>query len=415
MQVLVVGTNRMCHDRLREHGHEMVLLMPRSRVRPGDTAGPYRHVAVIEDHAGTALWVEIAQAFHRTLRFGAVAAYNEHTYHLVGAISDALGIPAVVDTRLFDRVLDKHRMREILAKHDIPGCRFELARGRAAARAAIEELGFPCIVKPVDGEASAGVAKIGSPADVDEALRRVGDENIGRGVLVEQFLAGEEFSVEALSVGTVHHVVAVTKKFIGGRTLVERGHVVPAPVQDVARESILRYVKQVLDALGFHDCPSHTEIVLTADGPRIIETHNRIGGDSIMDLVHLATGVDMYDLVARQSVGEDVTAALPDHIECRQSAAVWFADPAGPPTNTLAEVQGAERVRELPYVRRVHLLKEPGSSQTEIRQSSDRSGLVIAVGDSPREAVERARGAVRMLRFCYTWTPEADLDASPET
>lgn len=405
MRVLVVGTNRMCHELLRAHGHELVLFMPRSRVRPGDAAGTYRHVAVLEDDADIELWVDAARAFHRSMEFGAVVAYNEHTYHIVHAISEALKIPTVVDADLYRRVLDKFQTREILKRHALPSCRYEFARGRDSVLTAIKNIGLPCIVKPVDEEASAGVAKIDSCEAIDAALRWVSDERIDRGILIEEFLLGEEFSVEAISVGTVHHIVAVTRKFIDGRTLVERGHVVPAPLSTATRRLITCYVSQALDVLGFHDCPSHTELILTTAGPRLIETHNRIAGDSIIDLVRLATGVDMYDLVARQSIGEDVTTMLPSQIGHRESAAIWFADPTGPATNTLAEVRGVEQVSELPYVKRVEILKQPGSPQTELRKSSDRSGSVITVGDSAQEAVRRAQEAVRMLEFYYRWTP----------
>jgi biotin carboxylase len=405
MRVLVVGTNRMCHDRLRDLGHEMVLFMPKGRARPQDALGPYQHVVILEHQATTHLWVEMARVLHDCLGFEAVVAYNEHTYHIVHAVSEALRIPTVVDADLLGRVRNKYAMRAILGKHGVPSCRYELASGREAVLAAIRMIGLPCIVKPVDGEASAGVAKIGAAADIDAALQWVGDEQIGDGVLVEEFLTGEEFSVEGISIGASHHIVAITKKFKDGQTFVERGHLVPAPLGAAARESIMRYVERVLDVLDFHDCPSHTEIILTADGPRIIETHNRIGGDRIIDLVQLATGVDMHDLIARQSVGEDVSSLLPREIGSRQSAVTWFADPAGPATNTLVEVKNVERVRDLPYVQRVDLFKEPGSAQTAVRQSSDRSGQVVVVGDTPEEAVDRARQAIRMLEFVYAWTP----------
>jgi biotin carboxylase len=412
VRVLIVGTNRVCHDRLRHHGHELVLFMRHGRARPADVTGPYRHVVVLSDDADLELWVDVARVHHRQAPFDAVVAYNEHTYPIVHAISEALGVPTVVDIELFGRVLDKSRMREILDKHGIPSCRYQTASGREPTLAAIARVGFPCIVKPLDGEASLGVAKIGSAADIDAALRRVGDDQIDRGVLVEEFMAGEEYSVEAISTGTRHRIVAVTRKFIDDRTFVERGHLVPAPVDAATHASIASYVTGILDVLGFHDCPSHTEIVLTAQGPRIIETHNRIGGDSIMDLVHLATGVDMYDLVARQSLGEDVTALLPDRIAPHRYAAVWFADPGGPSTNTLVEVQGVERVAGLPYVERVEVLKQPGSPQTAVAQSTDRSGLVVVVGETPHETVRRAREAIRTLRFIYVWNP-ADGSGEP--
>ena len=236
------------------------------------------------------------------------------------------------------------------------------------------------------------------------ALQRVGDDQINRGVLVEEFLVGDEFSVETVSTGSRHHIVAVTRKFTDELTFVERGHLVPAPLDHATHESIVGYVRRVLDVLGFHDCPSHTEIMLTDAGPRLVETHNRMGGDSIMNLVQLATGVDMCDVVARQSLGGNVSALLPQQPDHHQYAAVWFADPSGPSTNTLREVRGVEQVAALPYVRKVKVLKEPGSPQVAVAQSADRSALVVVVGATAQEALDRARAAIRMLEFVYTWT-----------
>ncbi|MEE1752887.1 ATP-grasp domain-containing protein [Streptomyces sp. SP18CS02] len=404
MRVLVIGTNRMCHERLRDQGHELVLFVPRSRARREDATGPYAHVVVLGDGGGTGLWADIAEALHRSAPFDAVAAYNEHTYPLVQAVSERLGVPSTVDLELFERVLDKSKMRDVLDKHAIPSCRHAFARGRKAVLEAVAQIGPPCIVKPVDTEASVGVARVDAAEDIEAALHRVGAEHIERGVLVEEFLDGTEFSVEALSVGSRHHIVAITRKFTDEETFVSRGHVVPAPLSPEEHATVSAYVTRVLDAFGFHDCPSHTEVMLSDRGPRIIEMHNRVAGDAIMDLVHLSTGVDMYDLVARQSIGEDIGALLPGVIVHERSAAAWYADPSGSPTHILVEVQGIDQVRELPHVHAVTLLKEPGSPQSAVRQNFDRSGRVIAVGDSPRQALSRAREAIGKLRFVYAWS-----------
>ncbi|MFI7098170.1 ATP-grasp domain-containing protein [Streptomyces sp. NPDC050161] len=404
MRVLVIGTNRMCHERLRDQGHELVLFVPRARARREDATGPYAHVVILDDGAGDGLWADIAEALHRSAPFDTVAAHNEHTYPIVHAVSARLGIPSTVDLDLFHRVLDKAKMREILDKHDIPSCRHTYARGRQAVLEAVGEIGLPCIVKPVDTEASVGVSRIGTPEDIEAALHRVGSAHIERGVLVEEFLDGRELSVEAFSTGGRHRIVAVTRKFTDAETFVSRGHVVPAPLAPDEHAAVTAYVTRVLDAFGFHDCPSHTEVMLTDRGPRIIEMHNRIGGDAIMDLVHLSTGVDMYDLVARQSIGEDIGALLPRETVHDRSAAAWYAAPSGPATHTLLDVHGVEQVRDLPHVHAVTLLKEPGSPQPTVRQNFDRSGRVIAVGDSPRQAVSRAREATGMLRFVYGWS-----------
>lgn len=399
MRVLVIGTNRMCHQLLREQGHELVLFMPRSRALPEDAAGPYTDVVILDDR--TDAWGDVAEVLHRRAEFDAVAAFNEHMYPVVGAISLRLGIPTTVDVDLFLRVLDKARMRAILAEHAIPSCQFVFARGRDAVLEAIGKVGLPCVVKPVDTEGSVGVSRVGTEAEIEAALLRVGARHLERGVIVEEFMDGEEFSVEALSTGGRHRIIAVTRKFTDPVTFVSRGHVVPAPLSPEDHAAVTSYVERVLDVFGFHDCPSHTEVMLTGRGPRIIEMHNRVAGDAIIDLVRLSTGVDMYEMVARQSVGEDIGALLPAEVTHEQSAAAWYAAPSGPGTQTLLEVQGAERVRELPYVRAVTLLRQPGSPRTEVRTNFDRSGRVLAVGGSPEVALERAREGVGMLRFVY--------------
>lgn len=401
MRVLVVGTNRACHHRLHRHGHELVLFVPRGKAKSEDVNGPYRHVVMLDGGTDVESWVAVAAELHHRAPFDAVVAYNEDTYRIVDAIGDRLAIPHVVDLALFARVRDKAAMRDILAREGVASCRYASGSGRDSLAKAIEHVGLPCIVKPVDAEGSLGVIKIAEWTEVEPALHRIGAEFPDRTMLVEEYLVGEEVSVEAVSTARRHHIVAVTKKFIDERTFVERGHVVPAPLSDAVRATVERYVTQVLDALGFHDCPSHTELMLTAAGPRIIETHNRIGGDRIMDLVQHATGVDLYDIVARQSLGEDVGPLLPDPVPHHRAAAVWYAAPSVSPGLCLLEVGNADRARELPQVKTLDLLREPGSRQSAVRSSFDRSALAVAVGDTADEAVRAAQTAIGRLRFTY--------------
>jgi biotin carboxylase len=409
VRVLIVGTNRACHKQLFSHGHEAVLFMPKSKVLPEDLAGPFLHVVVLEDHANMQLWVDAAAACHEATPFDAVVAYNENTYLIAHAISTRLKVPCTVDVDLFARVLDKSQMRHLLEEHDIPSCRHAFAQGREAVANAIRAIGMPCIVKPVDGEASRGVSKVASADDVEAALQWMDEEQVERGVIVEEFLAGDEYSVEAMSTNDRHHILAITKKFKDDRTFVERGHLVPAPLDATVQATIEKYVTRVLDAFDFHDCPSHTELMLTPSGPRIIETHNRIGGDRIMDLVHHATGIDMYDLAARQSIGGDISSLLPATISRRQFAAIWYADPSVPDTQKLVEVRGIDHARALPYVKTLDLLKKPGSRGAMLRHSFDRSALAIAVGETDVEALDRARGAIRSLEFLYVWAPDPEI------
>lgn len=114
-------------------------------------------------------------------------------------------------------------------------------------------------------------------------------------MLAEEFLSGHEVSVEGFSQDGVHSVVAVTDKLLGegGSGFIEAGHSVPARVDEAIRQGIVDLTGRLLDAVGLVEGPSHTEIMITDAGLRIIESHNRAGGDNIPELVRLAYGVDL--------------------------------------------------------------------------------------------------------------------------
>jgi biotin carboxylase len=406
MRVLIVGGNRDGHRVFHRHGHELVLINRLGRSRPVDLTNGYRHVIAVADEAPLELWAELAGAVHRATPFDVVVAVHDDGYAEAAELGRRLGLPCLVDAELSRLVLDKSRTRDVLAAAGIPSCRHLVVKGLAALREAADEIGYPCIVKPVDATGSHGVAKIDTPADVPVAGLRT--DQVDRELIVEEFLAGPEFSVEAISVGHRHHVIAITQKFKKDRTFVEQGHLVPAGLAEPDRRLVEDYTVEVLDALGFHDCPSHTEVILTDAGPRLVETHNRIGGDQIVDLVAHATGVDLYDLVARQSLGEDVGPLLPAEIRADRHAAIWFADPDVPADLHLTEVAGVEAARAVPDVVEVRITANPGPGLGEVRRSTHRSAWAIAVAATGDAALEHARQAIDALRLGYVWRRPAN-------
>lgn len=363
----------------------------------------YQQVVALADDAPSELWCQLAASIHRSTPFDVVAAVHDNGYLKAAEIALHLELPCSADSELFKRVQDKSQTRAALALAGVPSCRYRVANGEAALRAAVEEIGYPCVVKPLDGSGSWGVSLVNKPDDMSFASHRAGPEQVERGMLVEEYLLGEEFSVEAISIGREHRIVAITKKFTSEPTFIEQGHLVPAELGHADQDRIREYVVATLDALGFHDCPSHTEIILTATGPRLVETHNRVGGDEIADLVMHATGVDLYDLAARQSLGEDIAALLPAAISASCWAAIWFAAPSGTAELNLTEVAGMAAACAVPDVAKVQVTATLGPGVGEVRHSFHRSAWAIAVSPTGQAAVEHAQQAIDALKFTYVW------------
>jgi hypothetical protein len=112
-------------------------------------------------------------------------------------------------------------------------------------------------------------------------------------VLVEEFADGYEISIDsAISHGQVTPF-CLARKEIGYPPYAEEiGHFVDAADPLLADQELMQVLADAHAAVGFTDGVTHTEIMITADGPKVIEINARIGGDLIPYLGLQATGVD---------------------------------------------------------------------------------------------------------------------------
>jgi len=109
-------------------------------------------------------------------------------------------------------------------------------------------------------------------------------------------MIGPEYSVESVSRAGKHHTYAITQKFTSAPPyFVETGHLVPAALTPEVRESIEAEVHAALTKFEMVTGSSHAEVILTADGPTIVEIAGRLGGDLIPRLVWESLGVNLYD------------------------------------------------------------------------------------------------------------------------
>lgn len=299
---------------------------------------------------------------------------------------------------------DKHAMRRRLAEIGVDETPVARVADAAELRSFLAEHGTPCVVKPVQGAASFGVSVVRSVEEADAAFARASrDFEVipDAGVLVERFHEGPQFSVEAFSEEGEHEILAVTRKFSDPVGFVELGHVVPAELTPDQTESVHDYVRRLLDGLGIGYGVTHTEIVLTTAGPRVIETHVRLAGDEIPYLVQDVTGVDLVDCVVRQTLGQSVLAdirkTLADPGVDRRPEAIWFAVPQA--RGTLAAVNGLADAAGLPGVVTAEALLDAGDALGDLDSSESRAAFVRARGADAAEAVARAREAVAGLDF----------------
>ena len=126
--------------------------------------------------------------------------------------------------------------------------------------------------------------------------------------IVEEYIDGDEYSMETISFKGNHHYLATTKKFTTGAPhFIETGHIEPSGLSDDTLEKAKEVVLKALDALHIENCAGHSEFKVDKYGNiNIIEIGARMGGDCIgSDLVYLSTGNDFIKMVIDVACGNE--------------------------------------------------------------------------------------------------------------
>jgi cysteine synthase A len=326
-----------------------------------------------------------------------VTTTSEFYLTAVAETAEALGLPGnPPDAVRLGR--DKAQARAALAAAGVGQPRFAAVRDEAAVPAALDRVGLPCVVKPVDESGSQHVRLCRTPAQVWEQVRlilaapaNVRGQPAKRTALVEEFLEGQEFSVELFSVDGVAHPVGITAKTTGGDPwFVETGHAYPAP-DDPA---VVGVAAQALAVLGVRQGPTHTEVRVRPGRAAIIEVNVRLAGGMIPEMIRLVDGVDLLEQQLRLAVGRAVDLKPtpgPD-----RAGGIRFVTAAR--EGTVTSVHGLDEASALPCVRRVSVSASPGRPVGPARDAYGRLGHVIATGPGQAAVQADLEKALELIR-----------------
>ncbi|MGV8878715.1 MAG: ATP-grasp domain-containing protein [Sphingobacteriaceae bacterium] len=236
-----------------------------------------------------------------------VLTTSDYPVNTVSCICERLNLPGP-SISAAQLCTDKFLQREILKKSAIHVPDFKLVNVNDVGNLDLSLFSFPLIVKPVDSSASRGVTKVFSRWELNSSLDIAFKySKIGK-VIIENFIDGEEYSIECIVKDGITNIIAITEKTTDGESdicFVETRHIVPAYLSLDLVEKITAYVRVVIKIIGLDNSASHVEIKIENGRPVLIEIAARLGGDFITsDLVPLATGIDMQENVIKLALGE---------------------------------------------------------------------------------------------------------------
>ena len=182
---------------------------------------------------------------------------------------------------------DKKVQQELIQAKGLRSVRQAGGSCLAEVEAFLQTERYPLIVKPLDSAGSDGVMLCHTEEEAKAHFSSIiGKEMVNGGiceyVLCQEFLIGREYVVDMVSRDGVHKVVMTwlyDKRPANGSAFVYFGDIPVDPGSPEALQ-LIPYARKVLDAIGVSNGPSHGEIIMTDDGPCLVEMNCRThGGD----------------------------------------------------------------------------------------------------------------------------------------
>jgi S-sulfo-L-cysteine synthase (3-phospho-L-serine-dependent) len=346
---------------------------------------------------------------------GIVTAGSEHALLATALASERLGLPFYGDPETVRACQAKHEMRERYRRGGAPSPRYECVSSREEGKRAAARLGLPVVVKPTRGWGQRGVRVIKKEAELEAALDAAfasPTQAAEPSCLVEEFIEGREFSVDAYTRAGSTQVLAVTERIITaypdppGITYAE---VYPPELSPEARALVEDAAIRGIAALGIERGPTYTQLRLGARGPALIETAFRLGGGLDPEVTFLASGVSLYRRIVGVALRRPEWEASAPEAPLHAGATGRFL--IGKP-GRVAAVNGLSFARSLPGVIDAAIYVEPGELVHPLTDGSKRVGHVLAVGSGRAHAEANAARAMRAIGI-DTRPPELEWAAQP--
>lgn len=262
-------------------------------------------------------------------------------------------------------LVDKCRQRAAFHDAGLAGPDFwPMPAGLSASDAELlaRRITYPAVLKPAEGSGSKDILLVASPK---ELLSRLSEDVRKTDHLIEAYIPDDVgsdqwfanyFSFESvISAGRISHV-AITGRFPLAEPFRETGNFVPGILAPELHAPISSMVDDAIRALGIQDAVIHTEIKLTADGPKLIEVNGRLGGRPPFVLGRVSD-VNLFQVAFQLAVAAPVV--FDGFAQCH-GVGFWLMLQPPMSARSVARIGGLNDLSTVPGVDTVNLDRRPG-------------------------------------------------------
>ena len=357
----------------------------------GNKQAPGRELTadfIYADIANPAVTLKSLRKYLKKRPTGVLTVGTDFTY-TVALINEYYALKAV-SVPSAQKATDKVAMREAFKASGIPQPNFTFFEaGDSPTDANIPQqldiagLNWPLVVKPADNMGARGSLQISHPTQLEKGLQFALSYSKKGKVIIEEYIAGSEFSIDALVNNGEIYIHGLADRIISPPPyFVEWGHVMPSQVLADTKSKIVAGFKQAIYALGIRHGYAKGDIFFNKGQVYIGEVAARLSGGFMSGFTYAySTGLDLMDLaldIAMDCFAENPKprwekGSIEKAIICHQPGKI-------------AEIKGIDQVKKEPGVKDVFVHYHPGQVISPPKNNVEKGGHVIVVGETYEKA-----------------------------
>lgn len=319
-----------------------------------------------------------------------VITNSEPVFMAWAEIAERLHLPCL-SKELTALYKNKYLMRDFCKEADIPHPQYRLCDTIDEAKAFYKEINGKCIIKPLDNSASKGVYSINCEKDLEDHL----DDSLSASsianhhVLMEQYITGTEFTVDAIKTKSGNHSLAISeKKHYAYNENVACQLLFDNRSKKYDYDLLRRTNDKLVEATGMPFGVTHAEYKYQDGKFYLIEIQARTGGFFIgTDIVPFISGVDEYTEQLKWALGEDIAVDW-DYNQLPERCAVLHFFDAPKQGGVVKEVRGLDYLDSLSGQLTYKLSFSVGDYVGEAKDDEHRIGYYILNAKDRKELDE---------------------------
>ena len=222
------------------------------------------------------------------------------------ALAERLSLPHFFDSPTIELLDNKPALRRHLRARNQDAVRFiELNDGLEGLESWND---YPCVVKPTDAQGQRGVTKVHQPQFLRDAVIDAQRFSRSKRAILEEFLDGIEASCNVLVDGGRVILGILSERLVHQEVGfgIPAGHLIPPThISESEQRSCMNLVNDTVSALSIERGVLYFQMIVTAEGPRLVELAPRLAGCHMWRLIKAAYEIDLIEFVVNALVSSE--------------------------------------------------------------------------------------------------------------